>query len=57
LAQNDLGGVIVDQNHMTSLPGVFAGGDLVNGPASLLHTVRDARDAARHIQAYLAAHP
>ena len=29
---NKWGGVIVDANQMTSVPGVFAGGDLVRGP-------------------------
>jgi glutamate synthase (NADPH/NADH) small chain len=53
LARNDWGGVTVDANQMTSLPGVFAGGDLVNGPSSLLHGVRDARRAASRIHAYL----
>ena len=55
LARNDWGGVMVDGNQMTSLPGVFAGGDLVHGPCSLLHAVRDARRAADQIHTYLSA--
>ena len=48
------GGVDIDQNQMTSVPGVFAGGDLVRGPSLVAHAVRDARKAAGAIHAYLA---
>jgi glutamate synthase (NADPH/NADH) small chain len=57
LARNDWGGITVDANQMTSLPGVFAGGDLVRGPSSLLHAVRDARHAAHQIHVYLTTQP
>ena len=53
LAVNDWGGIIVDDNQMTSISGVFAGGDLVHGPSLVLHAVRDARRAAAQIHAYL----
>ena len=53
LAVNDWGGIVVDSNQMTSLPGVFAGGDIVRGPSLVLHAVRDARRAATQIHAYL----
>ena len=53
LAVNDWGGIVVDSNQMTSLPGVFAGGDIVRGPSLVLHAVRDARRAAEQIHAYL----
>ncbi len=55
LAVNDWGGLIVDSNQMTSLPGVFAGGDIVRGPSLVLHAVRDARRAASQIHHYLSA--
>jgi glutamate synthase (NADPH) small chain len=55
LVANDKGAVIVDANQMTSIPGVFAGGDLVRGPSLVLHAVRDARRAAAQIHAYLSA--
>jgi glutamate synthase (NADPH/NADH) small chain len=55
LAFNDWGGIVVDGNQMTSIPGVFAGGDLVRGPSLVLHAVRDARRAAAQIHAYLSA--
>jgi glutamate synthase (NADPH/NADH) small chain len=55
LAVNDWGGIVVDGDQMTSIPGVFAGGDIVRGPSMVLHAVRDARRAAAQIHAYLAA--
>ena len=55
LAINDWGGIAVDANQMTSIPGVFAGGDIVRGPSIMLDTVRDARQAAQQIHAYLSA--
>lgn len=48
------GTVVVDENQMTSLPGVFAGGDLVRGPSLVVHAVRDGRRAAKGIHAFLA---
>ncbi len=52
---NPWGGIVVDERQMTSLPGVFAGGDLVRGPSHVLNTVRDARRAAAQIHAFLQA--
>lgn len=43
----------VDQNQMTDVPGIFAGGDLVRGPSTVLNVVRDARRAAEGIEQYL----
>ena len=61
LARNEWGGLRVDGNQMTSIAGLFAGGDLVSGPSPLLHTVRDARRAAVHIDTFISssslAHP
>jgi len=55
LRANDWGGLVVDDHQMTSLPGVFAGGDLVRGPTTLLYAVRDGRSAAEQIASYLSA--
>lgn len=49
------GGLAVDRSQMTSIPGVFAGGDSVRGPSLVVHAVRDARRAAQGILAYLAS--
>jgi glutamate synthase (NADPH/NADH) small chain len=40
---------------MTSLPGVFAGGDIVRGASLVVWGARDGRDAAAGIHRYLAA--
>lgn len=37
----------------TSMPGVFAGGDAVSGPASVIEAIRDGKQAAESIEAYL----
>jgi glutamate synthase (NADPH) small chain len=50
---NKWSGVIVDGNQMTSVPGVFAGGDLVRGPDLVVRAVRDSRKAAAGIHKYL----
>jgi glutamate synthase (NADPH/NADH) small chain len=52
---NKWGGVIVDENQMTSVPGVFAGGDLVRGPDLVVRAVRDSRKAAAGIHTYLSS--
>ena len=51
---NSWGGIVVDANQMTSVPGVFAGGDSVRGPSLVVHAVRDARLAVAGIHRYLA---
>jgi glutamate synthase (NADPH/NADH) small chain len=52
---NKWGGVVVDQNQMTSVPGIFAGGDLVRGPDLVVRAVADSRKAAAGIHKYLSA--
>ncbi len=52
---NRWGGVVVDQNQMTSVPGIFAGGDLVRGPDLVVRAVADSRKAAAGIHRYLTA--
>ena len=42
---------------MTSLPGVFAAGDIVRGASLVVWAIRDGRDAAEHMHRYLEAHP
>jgi glutamate synthase (NADPH/NADH) small chain len=50
---NEWGGVVVDENQMTSVPGVFSGGDASRGPSLVVHAVRDARKAAQGMHRYL----
>jgi glutamate synthase (NADPH/NADH) small chain len=52
---NEWGGIVVDANQMTSLAGVFSGGDSVRGAQLVVHAVRDGRQAAAGIVKWLAA--
>jgi glutamate synthase (NADPH/NADH) small chain len=53
IAVNDWGATKVDENQMTNVPGVFAGGDVVRGPSLVVHAVRDGRKAAAGIHRFL----
>ena len=57
LRTEEWGGLTIDGNQMTSLPGVFAGGDSTRGPSLVVHAVRDGRKAAQGIHRYLQVHP
>jgi glutamate synthase (NADPH/NADH) small chain len=54
---NDWGAIKVNELQMTSVDGVFAGGDVVRGPSLVVHAVRDGRQAAEGIHRYLSAKP
>jgi glutamate synthase (NADPH/NADH) small chain len=50
------GTIVTDhRTKMTSLPGVFAGGDIVRGASLVVWAVRDGRDAAEGIHAWIQA--
>lgn len=52
--RNDDGTVWVNPLTMeTSMPGIFAGGDAVSGPASVIEAIRDGKRAAESIETYL----
>ena len=53
LKVNRWGYIEVDENGMTSMPGVFAGGDIVRGAATVILAMGDGKRAARTINAYL----
>jgi glutamate synthase (NADPH/NADH) small chain len=53
IATDKWGGFRIDANQMTSLEGVFAGGDSVRGPSLVVQAVRDARKAALGMHLYL----
>ena len=48
-----LGNIETDGNHMTSIPGVFAGGDIVRGNATVILAMGDGKQAAAAIDRYL----
>ena len=50
---NKWGNIETDDTHMTSLPGVFAGGDIVRGGATVILAMGDGKDAATAIDAFL----
>ncbi|HDZ36534.1 MAG TPA: dihydropyrimidine dehydrogenase, partial [Thermococcus sp.] len=47
------GRIVVDENMMTSIPGVFAGGDAIRGEATVILAMGDGRRAAGAIHEYL----
>jgi glutamate synthase (NADPH/NADH) small chain len=47
------GNVVVDEEGMTSLPGVFAGGDIVRGSATVILAMGDGKRAAHAIDDYV----
>jgi glutamate synthase (NADPH/NADH) small chain len=51
------GNITVDADGMTSLPGVFAGGDIVRGAATVILAMGDGKRAAGAINRYLASAP
>lgn len=58
LAFNRWGNIIVDDEDLsTSIPGVYAGGDIVTGSATVILAMGAGRRAARSIDAYLKSQP
>ena len=54
LAFNRWGNIIVDESDLsTSIPGVFAGGDIVTGTATVIQAMGAGRHAAQSINTYL----
>jgi glutamate synthase (NADPH) small chain len=50
---NEKGYIVVDGRNMTSKPGVFAGGDIVRGAATVILAMGDGKRTAGNIDAYL----
>jgi glutamate synthase (NADPH/NADH) small chain len=57
IAVNEWNGTITDADGMTSVPGVFAGGDVIRGPSLVVHAIHDGRKAAAGIHRYLSGAP
>ena len=53
LAVNEWGYITTDEYGMTNLPGVFAGGDIVRGAATVILAMGDGKRAATAIDAWL----
>jgi len=56
LATDERGNVRIDENHMTSVPGVFAAGDSVTGASLVVQAIRQGREAAAAVDGYLSEH-
>ena len=54
LQVNEWGYLVVDEDGMTSIPGVFAGGDIVRGAATVILAMGDGKRAAAAIDRFLA---
>jgi len=50
---NEWGYLVVDEDGMTSVPGIFAGGDIVRGAATVILAMGDGKRSARAIERYL----
>ena len=55
LNANERGLLIVDENNMTTRPGVFAAGDVVHGSLTVVHAVSNAKNAAAGMMRYMEA--
>ena len=53
LEVNEWGYMVTDEYGMTSMPGVFAGGDIVRGAATVILAMGDGKRAARSIDSWL----
>ena len=53
LKLNKWGNIETDSSGMTSIPGVFAGGDIVRGAATVILAMGDGKNAAKAIDGYL----
>jgi glutamate synthase (NADPH/NADH) small chain len=53
LKLNHHGNIVVDENGMTSIPGIFAGGDIVRGAATVILAMGDGKKAAHRMDNYL----
>jgi len=57
LAVNKYGNIVVDENGKSSIDGIYAGGDIVLGAATVILAMGEGRRAAASINAYLAGKP
>lgn len=53
LEASEGGMLVVDENYMTTRPGVFAAGDVVTGAKTVVHAVEAAKNAAQAMMRYM----
>jgi glutamate synthase (NADPH/NADH) small chain len=56
IKRDERGVIIVDENHMTSVEGTFAGGDAASGAATVIRALGEGKNAAKSIHAYISTH-
>jgi glutamate synthase (NADPH/NADH) small chain len=54
LKLNKWGNIIADDTHATSVPGIFAGGDITRGAATVILAMGDGKTIARSVNGYIA---
>ena len=54
LKLNKWGNILTDETHATSIPGIFAGGDITRGAATVILAMGDGKAIARSADAYIA---
>ena len=57
LETNKRGNIVTDENGKTSIDGIYAGGDIVLGAATVILAMGEGRKAAKSINGYLAGNP
>lgn len=57
LSRSKWGTLAIDKQMMTTVPGVFAAGDIVRGASLVVWAIKDGREAAVGIHRYLQSHP
>lgn len=53
LEPNERGLLVVDESYQTTVPGIFAAGDVVTGAKTVVHAVAGAKEAAEAMLAYM----
>ena len=53
VAINERGNVATDSGKMTSVPGIFAAGDMARGQSLVVWAIREGRVASRGVDKYL----
>lgn len=53
LELTDAGTLVVDEHYMSTVPGVFAAGDVVTGPKTVVHAVAGAKAAVQNMLEYM----
>jgi len=53
---NERGNVATDSEKMTSVPGIFAAGDMARGQSLVVWAIREGRVAAKSVDKYLMGH-